>query len=143
MDRNDINIPRFARSIRYALDDLAKEAHCYGWRDDPEYLEIKKFLERRLQAIRDGEPNPLSLEDLYYMPAGSHVWVKELVTYNFPGQETQHSYCVSHSAIIDYVDGKGLVAIWNAESLDDLFLECDYGKRWWAYLIDPVPEDDE
>lgn len=143
MDRNDINRPRFARSIQEALEGLELEARCYSWLDDPEYLEIKEYLERRLQALNDGEPKPLTMEELYYMPCGSHVWVRERVTCNFPCQGAQHHYDVSHSAIIDYVDGKGLVAIWNAETLDDLFLECDYGKRWWAYLIDPLPEDDE
>lgn len=60
MERNDINVPRFARSVRDALDGLALEARCYGWLDDPEYLEIKRYLECCLDSINGKEPTPFS-----------------------------------------------------------------------------------
>lgn len=56
MDRKDINIPRFARSIREALAGLELEARCYSWLDDPEYLEIKRYLEDRLEDLRVVRP---------------------------------------------------------------------------------------
>lgn len=142
MDRNDINRPRFARSIREALEGLELEALCYSWLDDPEYLEITKYLERRLQTLDDGEPKPLTLEELYYMPCGSHIWVKTRQSYIHDGQVEPSDHYVSHSAITGYVDDQGLVAIWSAAS-DERLLERDYGKTWWAYLFDPLPEDEE
>lgn len=53
MEKNDVNRKRFVRSIRWALETLAREAHCYGWRDDPEYLEIKKYLESQLEQLQE------------------------------------------------------------------------------------------
>lgn len=64
MEKNDINHPRFVRSIRWALETLAQEAHCYGWRDDPDYLELKEYLEKQMERLQEdnhGKENRQSL----------------------------------------------------------------------------------
>ena len=51
MEKNNVNHPRFVRSLRWALDTLSKEARCYGYRDDPDYLEIKTYLENQIERV--------------------------------------------------------------------------------------------
>lgn len=51
MEKNDINYLRFIRSIRWAIETLAGEAHCFGYRDDPDYLAIKEYLEEQIEQL--------------------------------------------------------------------------------------------
>lgn len=37
--------------LKYRLEYLAGEARCYGYADDPDYLEIKTYLENKLQEL--------------------------------------------------------------------------------------------
>lgn len=57
MNLRDINASRFARSLEDALDTLATAARCYGYSDDPDYLEVKTFLENKLR-IRTYDTGP-------------------------------------------------------------------------------------
>ena len=53
MEKNDVNHPRLIRQLRWMIEDFAKEAHCYGYRDDPDYLKIKAFLEQELAKLQE------------------------------------------------------------------------------------------
>lgn len=60
-----INYPRFINAIEEAIAGLELEARCYGYTEDPEHVELIKYLqtyetsmflkqdarERRLQAL--------------------------------------------------------------------------------------------
>lgn len=55
MKQNDINRKRFVRSVRGAMESLARDARCYGYSNDPDYTEIKEDLKYCLRMIEDGE----------------------------------------------------------------------------------------
>lgn len=55
MDRNSVNIKRFVKSIRYAMETLAGDAKCYFYQHDPEYLELKEDLKFCLRELEEGE----------------------------------------------------------------------------------------
>lgn len=51
MDRNDVNYIRLINHLRYMVKSFEREAHCFGYRDDPDYLEIKKYLEEQISRL--------------------------------------------------------------------------------------------
>lgn len=55
MERNSVNIKRFVKSIRYAMESLAGEARCYCYEYDREYLELKEDLKFCLRELEEGE----------------------------------------------------------------------------------------
>jgi len=55
MKRDSVNIKRFVRSLRYAMESLAGEAKCYRYEHDPEYTEIKEDLKFCLRELEEGE----------------------------------------------------------------------------------------
>lgn len=55
MERNSVNIKRFVRSIRYAMETLAGDARCYCYEYDHEYLELKEDLKFCLRELEEGE----------------------------------------------------------------------------------------
>ena len=55
MDRNSVNLKRFVKSIRYAMEVLAGDAKCYRYEHDPEYLELKENLKFCLRELEEGE----------------------------------------------------------------------------------------
>lgn len=55
MRAGDINIKRFVRALHSALERLAGDAHCFGYRNDPSYLELKEDLQYALRMVEQGE----------------------------------------------------------------------------------------
>lgn len=55
MKAGDINIKRFVRALHSALEGLAGDAHCFGYRNDPSYLELKEDLQYTLRMVKQGE----------------------------------------------------------------------------------------
>lgn len=86
---------------------------------------------------------PIPLEDLKLrdVDASAHIWVKVLEYQPVPWQEEPLENVFVFPALLDYLDDKGVVAIWTAENLDYLLIEESYGKTWWAY--DSNPEEDD
>lgn len=54
MEKNDVNYPRLIKQLRWMVEDFAREAHCYGYRDDPDYLAIKDYLEQQIKRLQEG-----------------------------------------------------------------------------------------
>lgn len=52
MEKNDVNFPRLINQLRWMVKDFEGEAHCFGYRDDPDYLEIKKYLEEQIERLQ-------------------------------------------------------------------------------------------
>lgn len=55
MKSGDINIKRFVRALRGALESLSGDARCYGYRNDPSYLEVAEDLRYAIQMVEQGE----------------------------------------------------------------------------------------
>lgn len=55
MKEGDINMKRFIRALYSALESLAGDARCFGYRNDPSYLEIKQDLQYALRMLVQSE----------------------------------------------------------------------------------------
>lgn len=54
MEKNDVNYIRLIKQLRHMVKSFEGEAHCFGYRDDPDYLAIKKYLEEQIERIEGG-----------------------------------------------------------------------------------------
>lgn len=50
---NDTDKKRLARALQYALEHVSQEARCYCLQDEPEYLEIKTMLEKKIRELKE------------------------------------------------------------------------------------------
>lgn len=55
MDRDSVNVKRFVRSIRYAMEILDGDAKCYCYQNDSEYQGLKEDLKFCLRELEEGE----------------------------------------------------------------------------------------
>ena len=51
---DDLSAKRFVRSLRYAMEVLAKDAKCYRYEHEPEYLEVKEDLKFAIRMLEEG-----------------------------------------------------------------------------------------
>ncbi len=134
---------RLARSIRKVLSNLDSDAKCFCFTNEPEFKEVKAYLintankldtERTIPQKRGEETiknkvQSISKDEFEELArtsnGGAHIWVKML-----------DIGCAS-TALTDYHDNYGALAIWCAGSEADWLKAEDYGTKWVAYTSEP------
>lgn len=52
---NDLSRKRFVRSLRAAQESLARDAFCFRYDHDPDYLAVKEDLKFAIRLLEEGE----------------------------------------------------------------------------------------
>lgn len=55
MEKNDVNYIRLIKQLKHMVKTFEGEAHCFGYRDDPDYLAIKEYLEKQIERLQGGQ----------------------------------------------------------------------------------------